>query len=73
MGHRDDANQFDRERAAAEAALSASQARAEKLTQALRPFAINAGAVSLSGALGHITREDLIRAREALSVTGGGE
>ena len=43
----------------------------ERLRAALRPFALDVGAVSLSRALGHITREDLLRARDAL--TGGKE
>ncbi len=43
-----------------------------KLWVALEPFARNANAVSLSDALGHITREDLLRARDALMQAGGG-
>jgi hypothetical protein len=36
------------------------------LRAALEPFTRNVESVSLSGALGHITREDLWRARDAL-------
>ncbi len=35
-----------------------------QLRTALKPFALRPGAVSLSKALGHITREDLIRAAD---------
>lgn len=38
----------------------------ERLQAALKPFALNVKAESLSDALGHITREDLLRARAAL-------
>ena len=38
------------------------------LEAALRPFAKNADAESLIDALGHITREDMLRARAALNV-----
>ena len=38
-----------------------------RLREALRPFAANVDSLSLSGALGHIQREDLHRAREALT------
>jgi hypothetical protein len=41
-------------------------AEIEHLRAALMPFAKNANAVSLSDALGHISREDLERAKEAL-------
>ena len=40
------------------------QAENAKLRAALKPFGRNVRAVSLSEALGHITREDLERARE---------
>ena len=42
------------------------RAQREELRTALEPFARNVESVSLSGALGHITREDLWRARDAL-------
>jgi DNA mismatch repair protein MutH len=38
-----------------------------ELMEALRPFASRANAQSLSDALGHITREDLLRARVAIT------
>lgn len=41
-------------------------AEIERLTGALTPFALNAKAVSLRDALGHISREDLLRARAVL-------
>ncbi len=41
-----------------------------KLREALKPFALNGGAISLSKALGHITREHLLAAREALNDNG---
>lgn len=41
-------------------------AEIEQLKAALQPFALNVNAVSLRDALGHITREDLLRARAAL-------
>ena len=37
-----------------------------KLRAALEPFARNVQCLSLRGALGHITREDLLCARDAL-------
>jgi hypothetical protein len=37
-----------------------------KAREALKPFALNPGAVSLSKALGHISREHLLAARDAL-------
>jgi hypothetical protein len=48
-----------------ELALEAAD-RIEALEAALKPFAQNAKAVSLSKALGHITREHLLNARAAL-------
>ena len=44
-------------------------AEIERLRAALKPFAIDVGAVSLSKALGHIGREDLLRAKAALEQT----
>jgi hypothetical protein len=44
-----------------------------ELVRALTPFALNVGAVSLSRALGHITREDLLQAHAALAKAGGKE
>ena len=38
-----------------------------KAREALKPFALNPGAVSLSKALGHISREHLLAAKDALS------
>lgn len=43
-----------------------ADAEIEQLRNALKPFARNVESVSLSGALGHITREDLWHARDAL-------
>lgn len=40
--------------------------KVERLEAALQPFALNVKAVSLRDALGHISREDLLRARAAL-------
>jgi hypothetical protein len=34
--------------------------------KALEPFALNPGAISLSAALGHISRENLLAAKEAV-------
>ena len=45
--------------------LDAAYAEIESLRAALKPFALRPGAVSLSKAMGHITREDLIRANDA--------
>jgi hypothetical protein len=42
------------------------RAEIEELRAALEPFARNVQSISLSGALGHITREDLWRAFHAL-------
>ena len=42
------------------------RAEIERLRAALRPFAKNIYAVSLAEALGHIGRQDLERARDAL-------
>lgn len=39
----------------------------DTVADALKPFALNVGAVSLSGALGHISREHLLAARDALT------
>lgn len=41
----------------------------DDMLAALKPFAIHVGAVSLSKALSHITREDLLRARDAFQQT----
>ena len=38
----------------------------DALVEALKPFALNPGAVSLSKALGHISREHLLAARDAI-------
>ena len=46
-------------------ALGASQVT--QMREALEPFAKNIEAVSLVDALGHIGREDLVRARDALA------
>jgi hypothetical protein len=45
-----------------------ARAEIERLRAALKPFAKRVGAVSLSAALGHITREHLLEARRALAV-----
>jgi outer membrane protein TolC len=45
--------------------------RIEALEAALQPFAQNVKAVSLSNALGHITREHLLNARAALDKDAG--
>lgn len=42
----------------------------DRLRAALEPFARNVKSLSLGGALGHITREDLWRARDVLCVGG---
>jgi hypothetical protein len=47
--------------------LARRQAKIERLRLALEPFARNADATSLSEALGHVSRDDLHRARDALS------
>jgi prefoldin subunit 5 len=47
------------------------EARIEALEAALKPFAQNVKAVSLSKALGHITREHLLNARAALDKDAG--
>lgn len=48
-----------------------AEAQLASARKALEPFAINVGAVSLSKALGHITREHLLAARAALSPNPG--
>ncbi len=41
------------------------RAEISQLREALKPFALRPGAVALSTTLGHITREDLLRAADA--------
>lgn len=48
--------------------LAKMEAEITRLRDALEPFARNAKAASLSEALGHISREDLERASEALAL-----
>ena len=49
------------------AIMDVARDRIERLEAALKPFAMNVDAVSLSKALGHITREHLRDARAALA------
>jgi multidrug resistance efflux pump len=56
---------------ALKATLEQAQARIKVLEAALQPFAQNVKAVSLSKALGHITREHLLKARAALKKDAG--
>lgn len=63
------ANEVERLRATLKSGtvcIAERDAEIEQLTAALKPFALNVNAVSLRDALGHISREDLLRARAAL-------
>lgn len=53
--------------AEAQREIASLRAQVERMKSALEPFALNPGAVSLSKALGHITREHLLAAKEAFS------
>lgn len=50
--------------------LERAAKRIGELEEALRPFAVSVGAVSLTKALGHITREHLLVARAAPAERG---
>jgi hypothetical protein len=60
------ADEIERLRRLLEMSYPEQHAEIERLRAALEPFARNVNSLSLSGALGHITREDLWRARDAL-------
>ncbi len=53
-------------RAQLQAQVQWLEAEVARLRKALEPFARRVQSISLSGALGHILREDLWRARDAL-------